>query len=568
MKTLFTSLFLISSLSAFSQQVTIDATKHLQTIEGFGASDAWSTEVLKTFSESKQNTAAKWLFKSDLKSNKSVDGIGLSIWRFALGPFGNMPAGSSTIPQDYLDEKGSYVWDINPGKQLFLDKAKQYGCDQFGAWSACILPQLRPNGLDNEAFKNYGNFLADILSYYRENDVVFKYIAPVNEPQYTWVEGIKWTTSNISKMTRAVCDALAERGDTTPVMLGECADWTNLYDTFDNNNHWARNQVNAYFEPLSVNYLGDLPNLMHELGVHSYWTDQDSTRLSSMRTLAKKSADKKNLKLHQTEWSLLSNPPIEGLPETNATDMDIALITSKVIHCDLHYAGVNSWCYWEAFGSGKESHFHLIQTDELNKTVKARKNLWVLGNYSLFIRPGYKRIEMTNSSNLNSLMATSYISPDNETLVSVYTNISYSKIDLNPVLKLPEGYSINKIRKYQTSSLYDLQLFPASIDSDISIPSRSVVTLVYDLNQPTSLDSSKDESYNINYTITNNDFINIQISSLGSSAVYLYSPNGVLMHSEKFIDQSNITLPSNINKGIYFLKIENSKNNLVVRIAL
>lgn len=34
MKTLFTSLFLISSLSAFSQQVTIDATKHLQTIEG------------------------------------------------------------------------------------------------------------------------------------------------------------------------------------------------------------------------------------------------------------------------------------------------------------------------------------------------------------------------------------------------------------------------------------------------------------------------------------------------------------------------------------------------------
>lgn len=542
-----------------SQEIEINTNVKYQEIEGFGASDAWSTEVLKTFPDTKKNTAARWLFNATLKADQSANGIGLSIWRFALGPFGNMPAGSSNIPADYLDAEGNYVWDVNPGKQWFLDKAFSYGCDQIGAWSACILPQLRPDGLNDTAFEKYGNFLADILNYYERQGIRFKYIAPVNEPQYAWVENVKWTTENISNMTRKVCESLIATGNDTPVMLGESADWTNLYDKNDTNSHWARNQVDAYFDSQSKYYLGDLSNLIHEFGVHSYWTDQDSMRLSTMRSRAKQSADKRGLKLHQTEWSLLSNPPIEGLPSENVTDMDIALITSKVIHCDLHYAGVSSWCFWEAFGAGQESHFHLIQTDEANKNIKSRKNLWALGNYSLFIRPGYIRVHMDGASFLKSLMGTSYISPDNKQLVSVYTNMAYDTKRFMPKLTLPEGYAVKNVRKYQTSSLLDLQKIPTSVSADVVVPARSVVTYIYDLEPiETRGDRITDNKETIHLCYDRNVSNELSVYAEGCSVLEIYGVSGILYERKYFIDNIICELPKQSDK-CYIVKIFNQK---------
>ena len=542
----------------FARNIEIDTNIKYQEIEGFGASDAWSTEVLKTFPESKRNTAARWLFNSELKSDKSANGIGLSIWRFALGPFGNMPAGSSNIPADYIDETCNYVWDVNPGKQMFLDHALSYGCDQIGAWSACILPQLRPEGLNNTAFRKYAEFLADILNHYNENGINFNYIAPVYEPQYTWVEDVKWTTEKISEMTRILCETLIEKGNNTPVMLGECADWTNLYDKNDTNWHWARNQADAYFDPQSKNYIGSQDNLMQEMGVHSYWTDQDSTRIVSMRNKAKEAADKRGLKLHQTAWSYLSSGSIEGLPDTNLSDTDIALFTSKIIHSDLYYAGVSSWCYWEAFGVGDESHFHLIKTDETNKNIKARKNLWALGNYSLFIRPGYSRVHMTEASSLRSLMGTSYISPDNKTLVSVYTNMSYETFRFSPEIKLTTDTYIQNIRKYVTNSLYDLQKIPADISGEVVIPARSIVTYVYDIEEKDiSLDveeNKTNESINVNYD--RNFPEEIYVTSLGRSVLEIYGVNGIMYGKVMFENEHKFILPSNHNK-FFIVKVSN-----------
>ena len=49
-----------------------------QTIDGFGASDAWSMWQIGCWDDSLQTKVADWLFSQD-------KGIGLSIWRFNAG---------------------------------------------------------------------------------------------------------------------------------------------------------------------------------------------------------------------------------------------------------------------------------------------------------------------------------------------------------------------------------------------------------------------------------------------------------------------------------------------------
>jgi len=50
-------------------------------------------------------------------------------------------------------------------------------------------------------------------------------------------------------------------------------------------------------------------------------------------------------------------------------------------------------------------------------TLTADKNLWVFGNFSRFIRPGYKRINIEGADDMTSLLGSAWLSPnENEDL--------------------------------------------------------------------------------------------------------------------------------------------------------
>ena len=74
------ALLLGASLTLRAQeQATFKVTsQEQQTIDGFGASDAWSMWQIGTWEDSLQTKVADWLFSID-------KGIGLSIWRFNAG---------------------------------------------------------------------------------------------------------------------------------------------------------------------------------------------------------------------------------------------------------------------------------------------------------------------------------------------------------------------------------------------------------------------------------------------------------------------------------------------------
>ena len=86
-KTAISALAAICSLQAFADlNVKIDPTKTFQTIEYFGASDAWSTQYIGDYWEDflKEKTA-KLLFSQKFDESGNPEGIGLSLWRVNLG---------------------------------------------------------------------------------------------------------------------------------------------------------------------------------------------------------------------------------------------------------------------------------------------------------------------------------------------------------------------------------------------------------------------------------------------------------------------------------------------------
>ena len=65
-----------------------------------------------------------------------------------------------------------------------------------------------------------------------------------------------------------------------------------------------------------------------------------------------------NLELWQSEWSMLGDgySSSEFVGYDAATEMDIALYMSKVIHNDLTVAQVSSWSYWTSMDVSRWGH--------------------------------------------------------------------------------------------------------------------------------------------------------------------------------------------------------------------
>ena len=65
--------------------LAVDFSKTYQTIENFGASDAWSGQFVGNWPEVKKNEIADLLFSNGVKKDGSPKGIGLTLWRFNIG---------------------------------------------------------------------------------------------------------------------------------------------------------------------------------------------------------------------------------------------------------------------------------------------------------------------------------------------------------------------------------------------------------------------------------------------------------------------------------------------------
>ena len=141
------------------------------------------------------------------------------------------------------------------------------------------------------------------------------------------------------------------------------------------------------------------------------------------------------------------------MPQKNPSDMDISLLMAKLIHTDLVHAGAPSWGYWKAFEINGDHALTGVYPKNgdicQGGSVFTRKKLWVLGNYSFFIRPGWKRVELSGADNLGGVFASAFMSPDGKKVAVVAVNVSYEPADFNFSLEGKGAENLKKVGRNQ-----------------------------------------------------------------------------------------------------------------------
>ena len=252
---------------------------------------------------------------------------------------------------------------------------------------------------------------------------------------------------------------------------------------------------------------------------HSYWTVGSDETLRDVREKVRNEAEKYGLEVMQTEWSMLDDPPSTsaGFPASyaEASKMSIALYMGKLIQCDLTIGNMVAWSYWTAFAQekwGQKNRFHLIRVNAKGDTgeesegdlkqggkLTADKNLWVFGNFSRFIRPGYKRISLEGADEMDNLLGSAWLSPDGSEVVAVLVNMSYGrrKVDLS-IASADAG----EVRTYVTDRGRNLRLDTSLQDlRDKVLSPRSVTTVVIGLEDASGIADIGNTPLNIEHSV-------------------------------------------------------------------
>ncbi|MDE6339372.1 MAG: beta-glycosidase [Muribaculaceae bacterium] len=490
------------------QTVAANASQQFQAIEGFGASDCWLPNTIGQYWSDNRQLIANYLFSQN-KSNGQPEGIGLSVWRVNLGGGSAEQGDESGIvninnrAESFLSG-GSYNWGKCAGQQYFMEQAKRFGCESFVLFVNSPLVQYTRNGkafskaggtgnLKEENYEAYANYLVNVAEHFNAAGYNVTHISPLNEPQFDWdgdaQEGSGWDNTHIANYARALDKVFQASGTKTKLSFAEAASYEDLYSGDD-----ARRQVIKHlFTKGSPNYIGDLKSVDNHVAAHSYWTYDTWDWMRTVRQKARQAADAQGLRLWQTEWSMLGDAPSElaGGNYDMATEMDIALYMSKIIHNDLTVANVTSWSYWTAMSVeryGQKNRFELIKTtakggensDDFTQggSVVATDNLWVLGNYSLFVRPGYVRVGLQHQET-KDFFGSAWMAPDGSKLVVVYTNMNKNKgVLLDSSFG---GLDPKIIQVYTTTEKKHLKYARFNPKDKVFLDPASVTTVVYTL---------------------------------------------------------------------------------------
>ncbi|MBQ7461881.1 MAG: xylanase [Bacteroidaceae bacterium] len=504
--------------------VTIDTSVSYQTIQDFGASDCWTTEFIGDyFSETQKKKAAKWLFSQQTNTSGSPEGIGLSCWRVNVGAGSATQGDDSNIEEEihrtecFLNQDGTYDWSRQDGQQWFMRQARDYGVEHFLLFSNSPPIYYTKNGkanannqsiscnLKTTCYDDFAEFLATVAQHFEDEGYHVTYIDPVNEPQYDWKsgqEGSPWQNSDITKLAKQLDKSIASRGLNSKILIPEAGSMACLYA---GTSPRGNKQIEAFWKRSNTStYIGNLPSLAPIAAGHSYWTVGSDETLREVREKARDEAAKYGVEVMQTEWSMLDDASTSaGFPASyaEASKMSIALFMGKLIQCDLTIGNMVGWSYWTAFSQekwGQKNRFHLIRVNTTGDTgeesegdlkqggtLTADKNLWVLGNFSRFIRPGYKRISIEGANEMDALLGSAWLSPDESEAVAVMVNLSHARRNVD--LSMASGEA-REIRTYVTDRSRDLKLDTSLQDlHNMELPARSVVTVLISLEDPTSM---------------------------------------------------------------------------------
>ena len=356
--------------------------------------------------------------------------------------------------------------------------------------------------LREDCYDDFAAFLAEVSKH-----LDLDYLSPINEPQWDWngnsQEGMPATNEECSRLMHALDVEMNRLNVRTKVVFGEAGDIRYLFRSGTDKPE-RDNQLREIFAADGKYSVAGLSSVAPILTAHSYWSTWPLDTLFQARAGLKKAMETylpEEYTYWQTEYCPMEQN--EDNPQGgNRRDlgMNTALYIARLIHYDLTVANAASWQSWTAFSEGDYKDGLLFIDDgrflgsrNTNRTetlkhdgeLRTSKLMWIMGNYSFFVRPGMVRLAEAAEASATSiqeagrgLMASAYVDKAEKKVVVVLVN--YSNEVQNAEISftgLPMGYNARKFKLYETSERCDLQ-YKQTVEDKLAVPARSVVTLV------------------------------------------------------------------------------------------
>jgi O-glycosyl hydrolase len=174
----------------------------------------------------------------------------------------------------------------------------------------------------------------------------------------------------------------------------------------------------------------------------------------------------KGLAYWQTEYCILGDNAGEINGNKRDTGMNAALYMARVIHEDLVVGQATAWQWWLAI-SPYNYKDGLIYVDKNKKDGDFHdgKMLWAMGNFSRFVRPGMRRIEVTGGD--DSLFVSAYKNGASGVVVCINLSSGSREVDIRSTGTM-----------YTTSATENLEKHALRRGDMIVLPAKSISTLM------------------------------------------------------------------------------------------
>src|ERR1017187_6966029 len=414
-------------------QCTVDWNNVHQRMDGFGASSAWRSTWATAQADILFSSSNGIAYTDNLGHSSTNNGIGLSLLRTHIAP------GGTTIESSIMQmaqARGAKVWSSPwTPPAAFKSSGALDGGNYLGSGAnatnlayASQLAQYVGNMKNTYGINLYA------ISVQNEPDV--------NHPDPGGYETCLWSAQQIHDFTTNLYNALlASNVAATMIMLPEAGKWPDPTGL----------GAAAVSDPISLADIGIIGN-------HDYVTNNavgDTNTPAAVSSYGKA--------LWETEVALLSG-----------SDSSIAngLYYGKRIYLFMTVAQVNAWHYWWLIAGNGVGNQGL-----LDNNASTTKRLFAVGQYSRFVRPGYYRMDATNTGPA-LISAYKDTVAGNFAIVAINTNSS----TINQTFTLTNFATVTSVTLWITSATLNLasQAAVAVTNSAFTytLPAQSIVTFV------------------------------------------------------------------------------------------
>ncbi len=480
-----------------NKKTVIDESTKYQTIEGFGASGAWTGQQIGTWENIDEIT--------ELLYNEET-GIGLDIYRYNLG------AGSNDDPQLYevgkrarcfLQSDGTYNWNNDPGAMatlasiqkanpnlkvtLFCNSAPVSMTDNGKAYCSMNATQ----NLSENKYQAFTNYVITCGEHFIDEGYNVTELSPINEPEWAWAcwqngdgtysmnqEGCHYEPEAVRTFFNNYFIPSVKNSSLNgiDVAVWECAqinhgdDWNaRLNNCFSTNYNYSSNNSN-------------IRSYCDTLDIHSYWasqSDREATASKISGTYFRNSIKK----VKCSEYCQMTNDGSSGVYDliqqeggsTNGMTIDYGIALADIMYQDLTILNAVEWDWWLAYAYGIYPDGLVYLNPNNHSDIQPSKRAWCMGNYSKFVDVGAQRVKVTTQSAFSSnIEETAYLNPDG-TVAIVYINKGTSN-----EFTYFDSAVYSTLTSYITDENRDLQKVQnGSVDGKaVLIPARSVTTVV------------------------------------------------------------------------------------------